>query len=93
MYLGYHLYPYRSLSKRQIITEMPKFYLFDTALSNYLRKYEYQEMTGFDAGKSFEHLEFSKDSDFKLHVISFEKTKRIINLENKKLPFGLFKNF
>ncbi|KYP98204.1 ATPase [Rickettsia endosymbiont of Proechinophthirus fluctus] len=40
IYLGYHLYPYRSLSKRQIITEMPKFYLFDTALSkNYLRKY------------------------------------------------------
>ncbi|WP_410528017.1 DUF4143 domain-containing protein [Rickettsia rickettsii] len=34
IYLGYHLYPYRSLSKRRIITEMPKFYLFDTALSN-----------------------------------------------------------
>ncbi|MCX4079831.1 DUF4143 domain-containing protein [Rickettsia rhipicephali] len=31
MYLGYHLYPYRRLrSKRQIITEMPKFYRYRT---------------------------------------------------------------
>ncbi|WP_410524455.1 ATP-binding protein [Rickettsia amblyommatis] len=148
MYLGYHLYPYRSRSKRQIITEMPKFYLFDIALSHYLRKYEYQEMTGFNAGKSFAHyvfleliaykylndkrdelfywrtkegyevdfifqnnafevkiassiqknnlkglLEFSKDSDFKLHVISFEKTKRIINLENKKITIWPIQEF
>ena len=58
MYLGYHLYPYRSRGKRQIITEMPKFYLFDTGLANYLRKYEYKEMTGTDAGRAFEHYIF-----------------------------------
>lgn len=58
MYLGYHLYPYRSRTKRQIVTETPKFYLFDTALSNYLRKYTYQEMVGFEAGKAFEHYIF-----------------------------------
>ncbi|MGX6959715.1 MAG: ATP-binding protein [Rickettsia endosymbiont of Pentastiridius leporinus] len=148
MYLGYHLYPYRSRSKRQIITQMPKFYLFDTALANYLRKYEYREMIGSDAGRAFEHyvfleliaykylnekrdelfywrtkegyevdfifqdnaievkissfiqknhlkglLEFSKDSDFKLHVVSLEKTSRIINIDNKEITIWPIRDF
>jgi predicted AAA+ superfamily ATPase len=58
MYLGYHLYPYKSHTKRQIITETPKFYLFDTGLANYLRRYEYKEMIGSEAGKAFEHYIF-----------------------------------
>jgi len=58
MYLGYHLYPYKSRAKRQMITETPKFYLFDTGLANYLRRYEYKEMTGIEAGRSFEHYIF-----------------------------------
>jgi predicted AAA+ superfamily ATPase len=148
MYLGYHLYPYRSRTKRQIITETPKFYLFDTALVNYLRKYEYQEMIGFEAGKAFEHyvflefiaykylndkrdqlcywrtkegyevdfivqdnafevkisssiqknhlkglLEFAKEHNFKLHVISLEKTKRVIILENKEITIWPIREF
>jgi len=140
MYLGYHLYPYRSRTKRQIITETPKFYLFDVGLVNYLRRYEYKEMIGFEAGKSFEHyifleliaykylkdkrdeifywrtkeghevdfivqdnafevkisssikpshlkglLEFKKDTAFKLHIICFEKKKRIMTINNQEI--------
>lgn len=65
MYLGYFLYPYRSRSKRQIITDTPKFYLFDTALANYLRKYEYKEMLGIEAGRAFEHYLFLEFTAYK----------------------------
>lgn len=58
MYLGYQLYPFRSKSKRQIITESSKFYFFDTGLANYLRRYTYTNMSGVEAGKSFEHYIF-----------------------------------
>ncbi len=58
MYLGYQLYPYRSKIKRQIITETSKFYLFDTGLANYLKRYKYQEMRGTETGKAFEHYFF-----------------------------------
>ncbi|MEY3197006.1 MAG: hypothetical protein RLZZ59_374 [Pseudomonadota bacterium] len=141
MYLGYHISPYKSRSKRQIITETPKFYLFDTGIANYLRQFEYKEMSGTLAGKAFEHyiileliayknlnekreqifywrtksgyevdaiignnafeikisssiersdlkglIEFAKDNnEFKLHVISMEKTLRITNIENTQI--------
>lgn len=58
MYLGYQLYPFKSKIKRQVITASSKFYLFDTGLANYLKRYEYKTMSGFDAGKSFEHYIF-----------------------------------
>lgn len=58
MYLGYRLYPYKLKPKRQIITETPKFYFFDTGLANYLRKYEYKAMAGTDTGRAFEHYIF-----------------------------------
>ena len=58
MYLGYHLYPYRKKVKRQIITETPKFYLFDTGVANYLKKFKFDYMRGTDAGKAFEHYVF-----------------------------------
>ena len=65
MYLGYYLYPYRSRSKRQIISETPKFYLFDTGLVNYLRRYEFKEMTGIEAGRAFEHYLFLEFTAYK----------------------------
>lgn len=58
MYLGYHLYPYRKKIKRQIITEAPKFYFFDTGVVNYLKKYRFNEMIGIETGKAFEHYIF-----------------------------------
>jgi uncharacterized protein len=148
MYLGYFLYPYRSRSKRQIITETPKFYLFDTALANYLRKYEYKEMFGIEAGRTFEHyvfleliaykylcekrdqifywrtkeghevdfiiqdnafevkisksvdsrhlkglVEFNKENNFNLHVISCEKKKRIISINGKNITIWPIQDF
>ncbi len=148
MYLGYYLYPYRSRTKRQIITETPKFYLFGTGLVNYLRRYEYKEMIGFEAGRAFEHyvflefiaykylhdkrdqlfywrtkegyevdfivqdnafevkisssiqknhlrglLEIAKEHNFKLHIICFEKKKRIITIENKEIIIWPIKEF
>lgn len=58
MYLGYYLHPFRSRSKRQTIQETPRFYLFDTGLANYLKRYQFQAMIGIEAGKSFEHYIF-----------------------------------
>ena len=66
MYLGYFLRPYRSRINRQTIQEVPKFYLFDTGIVNYLKRYEYKEMRGEEAGKSFEHYIFLEFMAYKL---------------------------
>lgn len=58
MYLGYYVQPYNKKSKRQVISSMPKFYLFDVGIANYLRRYEYKEMVGEEAGRAFEHYVF-----------------------------------
>lgn len=140
MYLGYHIYPYNNRSNRQVISHMPKFYLFDVAIANYLKRYEYKEMVGEEAGRAFEHyillelmaykllcdkrddiyfwrtkegyevdfifqnnafeikistpiqksnlkglLEFSKENNHKLHVISIEPRKRVMRIEDKEI--------
>jgi predicted AAA+ superfamily ATPase len=56
MYLGYFIYPFRKQSKRQTISETPKFYLFDTGVASYLRRFEFKEMVGIESGKAFEHF-------------------------------------
>jgi predicted AAA+ superfamily ATPase len=66
MYLGYFLYPYRSKSKRQTIQETPKFYLFDTGIATYLRRFHFKEMVGSEAGKAFEHYIFLEFMAYKL---------------------------
>jgi uncharacterized protein len=58
MYIGYFLYPYSKRKNRQIITQIPKFYLFDTGVANYLAKYHFSDLRGSDAGKAFEHYIF-----------------------------------
>jgi predicted AAA+ superfamily ATPase len=80
MYLGYHLYPFKKKVKRQIITETPKFYLFDTGLANYLRRYKFNEMIGSEAGRAFEHYVFLelmayKNLNEKRDEISYWRTK------------------
>ena len=55
MYLGYFIRPFTKSCRRQIVQDTPKFYLFDTGVANYLRRYEYKEMAGSEAGKNFEH--------------------------------------
>lgn len=59
MYIGYFLYPFSIRKKRQIVTQIPKFYLFDTGVANYLAKFNYTELKGTEAGKSFEHYLYS----------------------------------
>lgn len=65
MYLGYFLRPFRKKSTRQIIQEMPKFYLFDTGVANYLKRYEFEEIRGEAAGRSFEHYIFLEFTAYK----------------------------
>lgn len=87
MYLGYFLYPYRSQSKRQTVQETPKFYLFDTGVASYLRRYQYKEMIGPEAGKAFEHYIFLELMAYKLlnnkrDEITYWRTK-----EGKEVDF------
>ena len=53
--LGYFIYPYQVKIKRDLITSMPKFYLFDVGVANYLAKQTVISLQGELAGKSLEH--------------------------------------
>jgi uncharacterized protein len=92
MYLGYFVYPYQEKIKRQTIQETPRFYLFDTGLANYLKKYKWQEMRGVDAGRAFEHYLFLELTAYKLltekrDLISYWRTK-----EGDEVDFIIQKN-
>ncbi len=54
--LGYYIYPYNKKIKRDLITSVPKFYLFDVGIANYLARRVILELKGEIAGKSFEHF-------------------------------------
>jgi uncharacterized protein len=54
--IGYYIYPYAQKAKRQLITSMPKFYLFDTGIANHLSRQQIQTLKGIPAGKAFEHF-------------------------------------
>lgn len=54
--IGYYVYPYNKKIKRDLITAMPKFYLFDVGVANYLARQAVLELRGSVAGKSFEHF-------------------------------------
>jgi predicted AAA+ superfamily ATPase len=54
--LGYYIYPYNKKIKRDLITSVPKFYLFDVGVANYLARRRVLELKGDAAGISFEHL-------------------------------------
>lgn len=53
--LGYYVYPYRKKVKRDLISSMPKFYLFDVGVANYLANRQVLALKGEVAGRSFEH--------------------------------------
>src|SRR3990167_6974851 len=50
--IGYYVYPYHKKVKRDLITAMPKFYLFDVGIANYLARRSLVELRGDAAGKS-----------------------------------------
>jgi len=54
--LGYYIYPYHKKIKRDLITSMPKFYLFDVGVANYLARRSVLQLRGEAAGKSLEHF-------------------------------------
>lgn len=54
--IGYFVYPYRKKVSREIISDIPKFYLFDVGLANAIKKADIPDLKGPDAGKSLEHL-------------------------------------
>ncbi len=80
MYLGYFLYPFTKTAGREVIRETPKFYLMDTGLSHFLKKYTFNDFRGTDAGKAFEHYLFLELIAYKLlndldHNLHFWRTK------------------
>ncbi|MGD9152696.1 MAG: AAA family ATPase [Gammaproteobacteria bacterium] len=53
--LGYFVLPYRKKIRRDIISAMPKFYLFDVGVAGFLAKRKISVLKGAEAGKSFEN--------------------------------------
>lgn len=78
--LGYFIYPYAKKVKRDLITAMPKFYLFDVGVANYLARQKLMDLRGAAAGKAFEHYIFMELQAYmhlerKRLTISYWRTK------------------
>lgn len=54
--MGYFIYPYFKKAKRELIQTIPRFYLFDVGVANYLAKRKIETLKGDAAGDSFEHF-------------------------------------
>lgn len=54
--LGYFIYPFHQKAKRELIQSVPKFYLFDMGVANYLSKRKIEVLKGDLAGNAFEHF-------------------------------------
>jgi len=78
--LGYYVYPFREKIKRDLITAMPKFYLFDVGVANYLAQQSIHALKGSACGKSFEHYIFMELTAYiniyrKRYKITYWRTK------------------
>jgi len=56
--LGYYVEPFVKQKKRDIISSLPKFYLFDVGVANYIAKQHVESLNGVIAGKNLEHYIF-----------------------------------
>lgn len=56
--LGYFIYPYRKKIKREIISDTPRFYLFDVGVANKIKQQTIKDLKGIEAGRSLEHYIF-----------------------------------
>ena len=54
--VGTMLYPYNKTQSRALVTQMPKFYLFDVGVSGYLSRRIILEEKGEQFGRAFEHF-------------------------------------
>jgi predicted AAA+ superfamily ATPase len=55
-FVGYYVYPFYKKSKRNHLSETPKFYLFDVGVAQYLQKSRINQLSGVEAGNAFEHF-------------------------------------
>lgn len=78
--LGYFIYPYHKRVSREIISDTPKFYLFDVGVANRIKRQTIVDLKGKEAGRSLEHYvlleimayKYLHDKDFD---ISYWRTK------------------
>lgn len=71
--LGTMLEPFKRRQSRQIISSLPKFYLFDVGIAGILTKRHLTEEKGEVFGKAFEHFIFMELVAYKsYHELDFE---------------------
>jgi predicted AAA+ superfamily ATPase len=66
--VGSMLYPYRKRKSREIITQMPKFYLFDVGVGGYLSRRVIPEEKGEQFGRAFEHFIYMELQAYNLYA-------------------------
>jgi predicted AAA+ superfamily ATPase len=54
--IGYYVEPYNKKVGRDILTSVPKFYLFDVGVAGFIAKRQIAELKGAEAGAAFEHF-------------------------------------
>jgi uncharacterized protein len=54
--MGSTLLPFKTRPKRTVLTETPKFYLFDVGIAGHIEKRSIQDESGRDFGRAFEHF-------------------------------------
>ena len=68
--LGYYVLPYNKSIRRDIIRSVPKFYLFDVGVANFLAKREISCLRGAEAGKALENYVLQE-------LVAFKNIKEI----------------
>lgn len=58
--VGYFVYPYTKKVSREVISSIPKFYLFDVGVANNIMQYQFNEVRGAEAGRALEHYIFTE---------------------------------
>jgi predicted AAA+ superfamily ATPase len=71
--IGYIVLPYRKKVSRDIISETPKFYLFDVGVASFIKHQQFNDLKGPDAGKALEHYIFTELMAYKnLNDLDFD---------------------
>lgn len=85
--IGYEVYPFAKKVGRDIITAMPKFYLFDVGVVNSLANRNITVLKGIPAGDAFEHYIF-------MELIAFKELNEInIDIKYWRTKTGLEVDF
>lgn len=84
--MGTLVEPFKKKQNRQIITRMPKFYLFDVGVAGIITKRNLVEEKGEEFGKAFEHFIFMEINAYKSYKdldyeINYWRTKSGIEID------------